>query len=306
MNSSADASLFSSGGVSGGAAADVPATLASVPDGAVCVSCMGHGEKDQFASITVGTTLLGSPSIDETTAMFNVLTAIGGLMNLEKTGKGEYIRGNMFEDALSSLAHHVALYTMYGQTVAPMGSGTGAERAYETADWYVYVDASTDENWKKFCDVAGVDKANVDMYSTKEAREKDPAGVEGVMAEALTKMTTSDVVVALDKAGVPVAAINTMREVIDNPHFKANGTVVRIPHTKKMLKTSFNKVGVATKLPVRTSAYNPKIPGWVGKPAPEVGENSVEILKELGYGEEQITDLRKRKIVAPYIEEVKK
>jgi hypothetical protein len=64
-NADYDATLFGSGGQSDGDAINVPATVASVPDGSVCVSCMIHGEKDQFASITVGLTLLGTPSVDE-------------------------------------------------------------------------------------------------------------------------------------------------------------------------------------------------------------------------------------------------
>lgn len=59
------ASLFNSGGASDGSGADVACTIAGVPDGAAVVSCMLHGEKDEFASISVGTTLLETPSIDE-------------------------------------------------------------------------------------------------------------------------------------------------------------------------------------------------------------------------------------------------
>ena len=47
---------------------------------------------------------------------------------------------------------------------------------------------------------------------------------------------------------------------------------------------------MVTKLPVRTSSYNPSVKGWEGTPAPEVGDNSEEILKELGY--DNLTDAR--------------
>jgi len=61
INASADASYFGGSGASDGSGADVPATLADVPDGSVCVSCMVHGEKDVFASITTGITLSENP-----------------------------------------------------------------------------------------------------------------------------------------------------------------------------------------------------------------------------------------------------
>jgi len=64
-NSGANASFFNSGGASDSSGANVACSIASVPADSVCVSCMTHGEKDQFASITTGITLLTTPSIDE-------------------------------------------------------------------------------------------------------------------------------------------------------------------------------------------------------------------------------------------------
>ena len=246
---------------------------------------------------------VGGATVDMTTAMFNVISVIGALIKREKTGKGEYIRGNMFEDAVSSLGAHIALYTLYGKVLGPLDSGEGAARAYQTADWWVYVDASSDENWAKFCNAIGIDQESTERYSTKEAREEDPKGVEMLMEEVLLKMTMSEIIEKLEGTGVPVAPINTMKEVIDDPHYKATGTLVRVLHDKKILNSSFDKAIIFTKLPVRTSDYNPNTEDWDKQPSPDVGEHTIELLQELGYTQEQITDLRKRKIVVPYLDE---
>jgi hypothetical protein len=64
-NSTESASYFNAAGTSTGSSANVVETVNSVPDGSVCVSCMVHGEKDQFASVSVLTSFHATPSIDE-------------------------------------------------------------------------------------------------------------------------------------------------------------------------------------------------------------------------------------------------
>lgn len=60
-----NAAIFGSAGTTDGSAANVVETINSVPDASVCVSCMVHGEKDQFASVSVLTSFHATPSIDE-------------------------------------------------------------------------------------------------------------------------------------------------------------------------------------------------------------------------------------------------
>ena len=65
-NPTANAAHFGHAGSGGGTVIDVTVSIDSVPDGAVVVSCMVHGEKDQFASITGATSLhAAGPSTDE-------------------------------------------------------------------------------------------------------------------------------------------------------------------------------------------------------------------------------------------------
>ena len=243
----------------------------------------------------------GVPSVDIIAGMFNALTIIGALLKRRNTGKGEYIRVNMFEEAVSIMSHHIALYTLYGRTLGPIGIGEGADRAYETADWWVYVDAHSDESWTKLCKALDVDEETMRTFASQETREENPDAVEDVLAKVISKMTTRDVVKKLREVEVPAGAVNLLREVIDDPHLQATGTLTRLVYPKEMLTglrmANYDKAGVATMCPVRTSAYNPSVVGWGGRRAPDLGEDTRVILQELGYTPEQITDLRERKIV---------
>jgi len=94
-NADYSATLFGSDLQTNGAAADVVATVASVPEGSVCVSCMVHGEKDQFASLSVLTSFFGTPSVDEG----NMQT--GGGYSIQSTTEDEthtYTSGGSSDD----------------------------------------------------------------------------------------------------------------------------------------------------------------------------------------------------------------
>jgi CoA:oxalate CoA-transferase len=246
---------------------------------------------------------VGAPSVDHTTAIFNVLSAIGGLLNVEKTGKGCYIRANMFEDAISSLAHHVALYSLYGKTLGPMGSGEGAAQAFETSNWWVFIDAQSDAQWKNLCTALDIDEKSQKAFAKQEARDANPEQVETIVGQAVSKMTSAEVIQKLEIADVPVGPVNTMKEVLEDPHYTATGFLVPLMHDKELIGTKYDRALTATMLPLQTTTYNPEMEGWGGVHAPQIGGTTVEILGELGYSADEITDLRKRKIVSPYMEE---
>ncbi len=240
--------------------------------------------------------------VDETTGMWCVIAAMGSLLNREQTGRGEYINATMFEDAVSLQSKYIALYSLYGQLLNPLGSGLGAAKYFETINWWVYIGAQTDEEWQRLCEALGVSEEDKTKFAAKTARDADPSKVEKIIGGIVSKMTSKDVLKKLSYAGVPCAPVNTMVDIVEDPHMKATGSMVSLTANPRAARTSTSH----PMLPMRTSYYNPGVKGWGGKPAPWEGEHTLEILSGLGYSEEAIAKLRKSRIVAPYLEEAKK
>ncbi len=239
--------------------------------------------------------------IDETTGMWCVIAAMGSLMNREKTGKGEYINASMFEDAVSLQSKFIALYSLYGQLLNPLGSGSGAARYFETVNWWVYVGVQTDEEWNRFCDAFGVSAEDKARFATKAARDRDSERVEKIVAGIVSKMTSKDVLKKLVDAKIPGALVNTMVDIVEDPHVKATSDMVSLTPSPRAVRTSV----AYPMLPIRCGYYSPAVAGWGGKPTPWEGEHTIKILSELGYGEEAITNLRKNRVVSPYLEEAR-
>ncbi|MCJ7632372.1 CoA transferase, partial [Candidatus Bathyarchaeota archaeon] len=175
----------------------------------------------------------------------------------------------------------------------------GASQHFKTKDMWVYVDASTDKSWQGFCDAFNIGDEGRREFATEAEREKDPDKVGKMMANVISGLRAIEVLEKLVKVGVPCAQVNTFKDVLDDPHLLATKSLVLLPTDPEVTGRWYRRDSVAVMMPIRSSFYNPGIEGWGGKAMPKQGENTVEVLRGLGYSEEQITELRKSKIAYP-------
>jgi crotonobetainyl-CoA:carnitine CoA-transferase CaiB-like acyl-CoA transferase len=88
-------------------------------------------------------------------------------------------------------------------------------------------------------------------------------------------------------AGVPMGAINTLDAVVQHPQVAARGALVPCDHP---VAGRIRMVGP----PVRMS----ETPGSVHAPAPLLGENTDDVLKErLGLDDDEIATLRRKNVI---------
>ena len=120
---------------------------------------------------------------------------------------------------------------------------------------------------------------------------KEKLGVEEIereMAEKLVSELTRDEAVELFvKLGFPVAPIYHLDETVEDPHLKARDMFLEIDHLKAGKIKTVN-------FPVKFS----KTPVEIRSAAPPLGYHNEEILKDLGYDEEQIVELTKVGVIA--------
>jgi len=227
--------------------------------------------------------------------------AILALMEREKTGKGQFIKCGMYEDSALMISRNIALYNLYGTLLKPAGSGSGANGYFETLNWWVYIGIKTDDQWTSFCKAFDVTVEDEVQFKTVEARFANPEKLEKLIQDIMINISTEDIMKKLEEAQVPYAPVNTPREVIADPQLNATKSLV-IQVTGARERKSPVAVPM---LGVRTGDYNPNMKDWGGFPEHLNGQDTVAILRELGYTEDQINDMRKRKIVWPYAEGVK-
>ena len=218
---------------------------------------------------------VGASIIDMSAAMFGVIGILNAMLEKEKTGLGKYIDVGMFETAAFFMGQHVATYQMEGVDLQPIneeGFAWGVYDFFKTIDNHdIFVAVTTDPQWKKFCEGFSFGFCNSEDYETNEKRFEHRDVLMPQIRQKLSSLNSSQISKILDEVNVSYAFLNKPTDLLTDPHL-----------SKKMVPENFK--GKLLKVPQTPFG---SIAG--GNP-PEIGQDTGELLKELGFGE---NDLRK-------------
>jgi formyl-CoA transferase/CoA:oxalate CoA-transferase len=144
-----------------------------------------------------------------------------------------------------------------------------------------------DRLWQQFCEVAGrADLGQQPGFATSADRVINREAVIDRVSEIMRERTTAEWMRVLEGAGIPAGPINTVAEALGDPHVLARDMAVDLEHP------TIGKVGM-TGVPVKFSAT----PGEVRTAPPLLGEHTEEVLRALGYSENDVVALRARGVV---------
>jgi crotonobetainyl-CoA:carnitine CoA-transferase CaiB-like acyl-CoA transferase len=200
----------------------------------------------------------------------------------EKTGKGQRIDVPIFEHMLQMImGDHLGGYTFepphgepgYIRILSP------DRRPYQTKDGYVCALIYNDKQWKGFFDVIGKPQIlSQPAFSTHEARSRNYDNAYAMVAEELKKRTTAEWIEAFERADIPVQRMNSLDDIVADPHLAAIGYLRAVEHpTEGRIKS----LAVPSEWSESTPEYR--------RHAPRLGEHTREVLREAGLSDQQIT-----------------
>jgi crotonobetainyl-CoA:carnitine CoA-transferase CaiB-like acyl-CoA transferase len=218
---------------------------------------------------------------DRATALHIVNAVCAGLYWREKSGHGQRIDVPMFESLLPLvMGEHLA-----GETYLPAQGGLGYGRMlakgrapYETRDGYVCVLVYNDKHWREFFRLIGrPDLLSDPRYATQEARSRDYEGAYQLVAAEMKKRTTEEWLEALQAADIPVQRMNSLEDLLRDPHLAATGYFREVEHPSEgRIRTT-----------ATPSEWSESVPEY-RRHAPRFGEHTREVLREAGFKDGEI------------------
>ncbi|MGS0765092.1 CaiB/BaiF CoA transferase family protein [Syntrophomonas curvata] len=232
------------------------------------------------------------PSVgDNYTGTYLALGIMMALYHRELTGEGQRLDVSMVDTLFSILENAVVQYTVAGEVPGRSGNadpGIAPFDAFMAKDGMIVMGVGTNAMWKKLCDIMGrPDLFEDPRYLNNDARCRNylPDLKNDVESFTRTK-TKEELEVLMNEAGIPFGRIFTVAEVAEHPQLQAREMLVEVDDP---VLGKIKIQGVPVKLH--------STPGSVEQPAPMLGENTTEILLQMGYSRDDIKNLRDQNVI---------
>jgi crotonobetainyl-CoA:carnitine CoA-transferase CaiB-like acyl-CoA transferase len=226
-------------------------------------------------------TKTGPPVADITAGMFTAYAIASALYGREQSGEGTYIDVSMLAGQIALLTYHAGTYFTNGSIPTAQGNAHAIIVPYDTfptGDGFVNIAVGNDRLFQKFCEALGIPEVAADpRFTTNADRNANKAALYEALEANLAKRTTADIVELLDGAGVPCGPIYDIEQVFSDPQSVHNQARQNAQHS------TVGEIGL-TGFPYRIGGE----PLQIRTPPPTLGEQSAEILTELGFSPEEI------------------
>ena len=230
-------------------------------------------------------------SIGDTLAsLHGVIGILLALQERHQSGKGQVIDIALYEAVFNCMESLLPEYSAFGEIRQAGGSalpGIAPSNAYLCADGgYVLVAGNGDSIFKRLMQMIGRnDLAQDPALENNDGRVARVAELDQAIGAWAKTLNTNQALQLLDSVAVPAGKIYTIADIANDPHYKARGNIEKIQMHDG---TGLDVPGVIPKLS--------RTPGSIKTLAPDIGEHTDTILRDIGLSNDQIASLKARGI----------
>lgn len=278
-------------------------TLKAINPKLVYASISGYGQSgpyknrkvyDPLIQATTGTvhaqgkngepTNMASVVYDKVTALTTAQAITAALLQRGKTGLGQHLPISMLESALYYIWPDVYWSkTLQGEGIEHNGELADYFQIFKAKDGHIAMVLISDNDLEVFCIWIGSKLHEDERFKTFGARLQNLTVFKTEIDALLVDRTVDELCEMLDSMNVPVAKVNTMESVQDDPQIIHEGSLVDVTHPvigdMRLPRPPFN---------LQDQDSFPK------RHAPFLGDHNREILTELGVDEPEITRMEDR------------
>jgi crotonobetainyl-CoA:carnitine CoA-transferase CaiB-like acyl-CoA transferase len=220
-----------------------------------------------------------------------VIGILSGLMTREETGHGCQIETSLFETAAWWMNYHITSYLATGVPPVRCGTGTPFIAPYEVfpaSDEGLLVCVGNDNLFRSFVEELQIPELEDDeRFATNPMRVVNREELRRLIVEHFRTRTAAEWEDRFKARSIPCSRILTVADLIDNEQFQALNLLKSIPHP---LVPDLRLIDLPVSQDKGRAEHR--------YPPPLLGEQTSEVLIELGYSEEEIGDLRNKGVIA--------
>jgi crotonobetainyl-CoA:carnitine CoA-transferase CaiB-like acyl-CoA transferase len=234
---------------------------------------------------------LGVAIADIVSGMFAAQGVAMALLARHRTGRGQRVDIGMLDSTAALLTYQAAIYFATGSSPQRLGNRHPTIVPYETfaaADGEFVLAVGNDDQWRRFCRVAGLDDLATDSrFATNRGRVEHCAVLRPRLAERLQTRPRSDWIAALNAAGVPSGSVREVADVLQDPQLTMRAMIEAVEHATL---GTVRVLGVPVKLS--------DTPGSVRQAPPTLGQQTDQILRtDLHLDDAEIATLRRARVI---------
>ena len=221
----------------------------------------------------------GSSIVDASTALLLAFSAMVALFHRERTGEGQRVDVSLFDTAVALQCQELAAFMNLDRRFDRSEAGIGG--AWLSAPFGIY---RTADGWLALAmaSLATIgellDLPELASYDDERAAYDHRDEVKELVQRRLVERPTAEWLEALATRDVWCAPVRTFDDVVDDPQVAHNQLLTTVPHPND--GRAVRVVGV----PMRFSAT----PGTIRSGPPAVGQHTDEILRELGFDDDDL------------------
>ena len=233
----------------------------------------------------------GLPVSDLVAGLYGALGVVAALVRRQRAGAPELIDTAMMDGLLSFASYLGAECLATGQVPPRTGNDHPIVAPYglfAASDGDIAVAPANDQVYQRLLDALDLGdlRAHPD-FATNELRVRHRARINALVGARIALGTRDHWIERLNRAGVPCGRVLTLGEAFADAQTAAREMVLEVEHPGHG--------------PVRMTGFPMKLreaPCRVRRPAPALGADTDEVLREVGVGPDEAAALRRSRVVA--------
>ena len=234
----------------------------------------------------------GAAVADIGAGIFGALGTLLALYHQKSTGLGQHVDASLMESIVFFMNMNFSMYN----TGQPAGKGaafsperTPGAGTFLTSDGvYIVIMALTDPHWAILTKLIGREElATAPGYTTRAERGKHGLEIVDIIQEWVGVHTIDKVEKIIDEAGIPYGRVQTLEDLMKDPHLRGRGRIIDIDHNGK-------KMPAIAPYPVLSETPGRLWKSWPRRP----GEHNEEIYSGiLGFSHDELETLRNEAVI---------